>query len=101
MARKRRYRALAAIDPAALAHIRLALERAAGGRIRCARGGGEARASGGAGRRARAATEAAAEVRRLGGGAQAGRLAADGVAGLPDVRCPPWRVVDLPVPHQR
>ena len=43
----------------------------------------------------------AAEVHRLGGGAQGRRVPADRVAGLPDVRRPPRRVVDVPVPRAR
>ena len=43
--------------------------------------------------------EAPPEVRRLGGSAQAGRVVSDRVAGLPDVRGAPRRLVDVPVPR--
>ena len=76
-------------------------DRAARGRLRRAGGGGAARARGRAGRGARAPARTPAEVRRLGGGAAGGPGAAHRVAGLPDVRGAPRRVVDVPVPRPR
>ena len=55
-----------AVEVALLAHVRLALERAARGGLRRRGGGGAARARDRAGRRARTAARPAAEVRRLG-----------------------------------
>ena len=81
--------------------------RSARSPTRCARpastcrGRGAARARGRPGRAAGADARPAAEVRRLGRGAQAPTVAADRVAGLPHVRRPARRVVDVPVPGPR
>ena len=98
---RRREPGLDAVEVALLAHVRLADERAQGGRLRRAGGGGAAGARDRAGRGDGAAPRAAAEVHRLGGGAQGRRVAAHRVAGLPHVRRAPRRVVDVPVPRPR
>src|SRR6266545_8201657 len=100
-ARPRGAAPFAPLEVALLAHVRLADDRAARGRLRRARWRGAARAGRRAGREARAAAEASAEVRGLGGGPPARRELHDRVAGLPDVRFAPRRVVDLPVPDRR
>jgi hypothetical protein len=51
-------------------------------------------------RRARTEAQAPAEVRGLGHRQEAGRRTPDRVAGVQDVRRPPRRVVDVPVPDQ-
>ena len=66
---RRRESRLAAVQVALLAHVRLADERAPGGRVRRAGGGGAAGAGDRAGRADGAAARVAAEVQRLGGGA--------------------------------
>src|SRR5205807_1144226 len=91
-----------AVEVSLLAHVRLANERPARGRVRRAGGGGAAR-TGARGRNAAGAVaRPAAEVRRLDGGEKGGAGAdADRVAGLPDVRRPAWRLGDLSVPDPR
>src|SRR5579864_5576565 len=100
-ARHRRAQGEASLQVAVLAHVRLADERASRGRLRRSGGGGAARASGRAGRRDGTAARTPAAVRRLGRGAQGGRLAPHRVAGLPAARRAPRRVVDVPVPRPR
>ena len=64
-------------------------------------GGGAPRARDRAGRGDGAAARAPAEVQRLGGCAPGRPVAADRVAGLPDVRRAARGVVDVPVPRAR
>src|SRR5581483_845382 len=100
-ARHRRAQGEASLEVAVLAHVRLADERAPGGRLRRTGGGGTAGASGRAGGGDGAAARTPAAVRRLGRGAQGGRLAPHRVAGLPAARRATRRMVDVPVPRPR
>ena len=92
---------LDALQVALLAHVRLAHDRAARGRLRRAGGRGAPGARDRAGRLPGRPQRPPAEVRRLGRGAPLGSGHAHRVAGLPHVRGAPRGLVDVPVPGAR